>query len=200
MLRTGAHPACYDVDGRIAARGHVDDDLLAQLLREPYYAAAPPKTTGKELFNDEYLSAALDRHARPVADADLVATLTALTAHTVADAVRRHRIRTLVLSGGGAANPALTASLAAALPGVRITTSDEFGAPSAAKEAIAFALIGWLTAHGLAANIPSCTGAPAGRVLGSITPGASPLRLPGPVAVIPQAVRLEPAVDESKDA
>lgn len=200
VLRTGAHPACYDVDGRIAARGHVDDDLLAQLLREPYYAAAPPKTTGKELFNDEYLSAALDRHARPVADADLVATLTALTAHTVADAVRRHRIRTLVLSGGGAANPALTASLAAALPGVRITTSDEFGAPSAAKEAIAFALIGWLTAHGLAANIPSCTGAPAGRVLGSITPGASPLRLPGPVAVIPQAVRLEPAVDESKDA
>jgi anhydro-N-acetylmuramic acid kinase len=186
VLRTGAHPAGYDVDGALAARGRVDEQLLAELLSEPYYRLPPPKSTGKELFHDGYLDAAL---ARPIEPVDLIATLTALTARTVADAVRGAGVDTLVVSGGGAANPTLLGMLGAELPGVRIVPSAELGAPRDAKEAIAFALIGWQTLHGLPATLPSCTGARGPRVLGTITPGAGPLRLPPP-AEAPKALRL----------
>jgi anhydro-N-acetylmuramic acid kinase len=186
VLRTGAHPAGYDVDGALAARGRVDEELLADLLADPYYRLPPPKSTGKELFHPGYLDAAL---ARPIEPADLIATLTALTARTVADAVRGAGADTLVVSGGGAANPTLMAMLGAELPGVRFVPSADLGAPRDAKEAIAFALIGWLTLHGLPATLPSCTGAREARVLGTITPGAGPLRLPPP-AEPPAALRL----------
>ncbi|MEJ3651838.1 anhydro-N-acetylmuramic acid kinase [Actinomycetes bacterium KLBMP 9759] len=189
VLRTGAHPAGFDVDGALAARGRIDDDLLAGLLAEPYYALPAPKSTGKELFHDGYLAEALARHGRPVDPADLVATLTALTARTVADAVAAAGVDTLVVSGGGAANPTLLRMTAERLPGVRITRSDELGAPAADKEAIAFALIGWQTLHGVPATLPSATGASGARVLGTITPGSGPLRLPEPVAT-PKALRL----------
>jgi anhydro-N-acetylmuramic acid kinase len=184
VVRTGAHPAGYDVDGALAARGRVDDDLLAELLAEPYYRLPPPKTTGKELFHDGYLDPFLGREA-----ADLVATLTALTARTVADAVRGADVDTLVVSGGGAANPTLMRMLGAELPGVRLVPSAELGAPRDAKEAIAFALIGWQTLHGLPATLPNCTGASGARILGTITPGAGSLHLPPP-AEAPQALRL----------
>ncbi|GAA0897266.1 anhydro-N-acetylmuramic acid kinase [Pseudonocardia zijingensis] len=184
VVRTGAHPAGYDVDGALAARGRVDEGVLAALLAEPYYQLPPPKTTGKELFHDGYLEPFLG-----IEPADLVATLTALTARTVADAVRAADVDTLVVSGGGAANPTLMRMLGAELPGVRLVASDELGAPRDAKEAIAFALIGWQTLHGLPATLPSCTGAKAPRILGTITPGAGPLRLPEP-AEAPQALRL----------
>jgi anhydro-N-acetylmuramic acid kinase len=185
VLRTGAHPAGYDVDGAIAARGRVDEELLADLLTEPYYRLPPPKSTGKELFHDRYLDGVLARHE----PADLIATLTALTARTVADAVRGADVDTLVVSGGGAANPTLLGMLGAELPGARLVPSGELGAPRDAKEAIAFALIGWQTLHGLPATLPSCTGARGARVLGTITPGAGPLRLPPP-AEMPSALRL----------
>jgi anhydro-N-acetylmuramic acid kinase len=189
VLRTGAHPAGYDVDGALAARGRVDEQLLTELLAEPYYHLPPPKSTGKELFHDGYLDAAL---ARPIEPADLVATLTALTARTVADAVRGAGVDTLVVSGGGAANPTLMAMLGAELPGVRLVPSADLGAPRDAKEAIAFALIGWQTLHGLPATLPSCTGASGPRVLGTITPGAGRLRLPES-ATVPRALRLSVA-------
>jgi len=191
VLRTGAHPAGYDVDGALAARGRVDTDLLAELLAEPYYRLPPPKSTGKELFHDGYLDSVLDTGIEPP---DLVATLTALTARTVADAVRGAAVDTLVVSGGGAANPTLLGMLAAEVPGVRIVPSAELGAPRDAKEAIAFALIGWQTLHGLPATLPSATGASGGRVLGAIVPGAGPLRLPPP-ATAPSALRLTLAED-----
>ncbi|MHA6617843.1 anhydro-N-acetylmuramic acid kinase [Pseudonocardia sp. DLS-67] len=184
VLRTGAHPAGFDVDGALAARGRVDDDLLAELLTEPYYRLPPPKTTGKELFHDGYLDPFLGRETT-----DLIATLTALTARTVADAVRGAEVDTLVVSGGGAANPTLMRMLGAELPGVRLVPSAELGAPGDAKEAIAFALIGWQTLHGVPATLPACTGASAARILGTITPGARPLRLPEP-ATAPKALRL----------
>jgi len=184
VLRTGAHPAGYDVDGALAARGRVDEDLLADLLAEPYYRLPPPKSTGKELFHEGYLDPFLG-----IEPTDLIATLTALTASTVADAVRGAGVDTLVVSGGGAANPTLLGMLGAELPGVRFVPSADLGAPRDAKEAIAFALIGWLTLHGLPATLPSCTGATGGRILGTITPGAGPLRLPEPAAV-PKALRL----------
>jgi anhydro-N-acetylmuramic acid kinase len=190
VLRTGAHPAGFDVDGRIAARGQVEDALLDELLAEPYYRLPPPKSTGKELFHDGYLDAALDRYGKPVDPADLIATLTALTARTVADAVRAAGVDALVVSGGGAANPTMLGMLAAQLPGTRIVPSAELGAPGGAKEAIAFALIGWQTLHGLPATLPTCTGASGARVLGAITPGAGPLRLPEPLPAAPAALEL----------
>jgi anhydro-N-acetylmuramic acid kinase len=184
VLRTGAHPAGYDVDGAIAARGRVDEQLLTELLAEPYYRLPPPKTTGKELFHDGYLEPFLG-----VEPADLIATLTALTARTVAGAVRGAGVDTLVVSGGGAANATLMAMLGAELPGVRLVPSAGLGAPRDAKEAIAFALIGWQTLHGLPGTLPACTGASGPRVLGTITPGAGPLRLPAP-ATVPRALHL----------
>jgi anhydro-N-acetylmuramic acid kinase len=179
----------YDADGTLGAAGTVHPALLARLLAEPYYALDAPKTTGKELFHAEYLDKALGDHP-DVSDVDVVATVTALTAETVAAEVRRHGVDTLVSAGGGCANPALMAMLADRLPGVRLTTTAEFGAPTDTKEAIAFAMIGWQTAHGLPGNAPSCTGAVGGRILGTIVPGAGPLRLPEPLARPPVALRL----------
>lgn len=195
VLRTGAHPEGFDVDGAIAARGRIDHDLLAVLLAEPYYALPAPKSTGKELFHDGYIDAALARLGSAymggaIEPADLIATLTALTAQTVADAVRAAGVDTLVVSGGGGANPTLLGMLGERLPGVRIATSAELGAPPDAKEAIAFALIGWQTLHGLPATRPTCTGASGARVLGTVTPGRGPLRLPEPLTSPPAALQL----------
>ena len=182
----------YDEDGRVAAAGRVDAELLADLLREPYYALPVPRTTGKELFNGDYLAAAMARHSG-LRTEDVVATLTALSAETVAAEVRRHGIDTLVVSGGGWANATLMRMLRERLIGVTIRPSTELGAPTDAKEAIAFALIGWYTAHGLPAVVPSCTGARAARILGAIVPGVGPLVLPAPLAEPPHALRLSPS-------
>ena len=179
-----------DWDGRLAAAGRIETGLLAELLRDPYYALPAPKTTGKELFNADYLEAILTRQPG-LRTEDLVATVTALTAETVAAEVRRQGVDTLVVSGGGWANPTLMAMLRERLPEVTTRSSADFGAPTDAKEAIAFALIGWHTAHGLPSVVPSCTGARAARILGAIVPGAGPLQLPIPLARPPRALRLE---------
>ena len=161
----------YDRDGARARRGRVDGDLLDQLLGEPYYRRPPPKSTGKELFNLPYL---IERVGdRVIGDDDLVATVTALTAATVADACRDHGVRRLVVSGGGAANPSLMEMLAGELPGTSITTIDELGIPADAKEAYFFALLGFLTVHQLAGNLPSATGASRPVMLGCVLPGRS---------------------------
>lgn len=179
----------YDEDGRLAAAGRVDGALLTDLLAEPYYRLDPPKSTGKEMFHADYLERSLAAHPG-LSDADVAATVTALTAQTVADQVRRQQIDTVVASGGGCANPTLMGMLRDRLSGVGIKTTADFGAPTDTKEAVAFALIGWHTAHGLPGTVPSCTGATAGRVLGAIVPGAAPLRLPEPVATAPTGLRL----------
>lgn len=186
----GLHPRGFDEDGRIAASGRVHEGLLAVLLDEPYYRLEPPKSTGKELFHLGYVEQALARTAAPVGDADLAATLTELTVRTVARDVRASGVGALVVSGGGARNPVIMEGLRAALPGVRVARSDEYGAPSDDKEAIAFALIGWLTAHGLPGTVPGGTGASAARVLGTLTPGAGPLVLPAPLAQGPRSLVL----------
>lgn len=180
----------YDDDGRIAASGTVDADLLAVLLDEPYYELPTPKTTGKELFHLEYVRAALARSGRNPATPDLLATLTELTAVTVAHDVRSAGVETLVVSGGGCANGFMMSRLAAALEGVVLVRSDELGAPTDTKEAIAFALIGWCTLHGVPANEPTATGARERRVLGTITPGRGPLVLPPPHDTPLRALRL----------
>jgi anhydro-N-acetylmuramic acid kinase len=181
IVTRDAHPRGFDEDGAIAASGAVDGMLLEQLLAEPYYSLPFPKSTGKELFNAAYVEAALERRGAPLATPDLVATLTELTAVTVADAVRAQDAGTLVVSGGGWRNATLMTRLRELLPSVELRATDEFGAASDDKEAIAFALIGWCTAHGVPASAPSATGAREARLLGSITPGAGALRLPEPL-------------------
>jgi anhydro-N-acetylmuramic acid kinase len=171
--------AAYDEDGALAAAGRVHAPLLERLLSEPYYRLPPPKTTGKELFHAGRLRAALSGF-EALAPEDVVATLTRLTARTVADAVRPLGATEVVASGGGTRNPALMSALRAELAGTPLRTSDELGVPAAAKEAYAFAVLGFLTVHGLAGTVPACTGARGPRVLGSLTPGNRPLRLPPP--------------------
>ncbi|GHA27161.1 hypothetical protein GCM10010372_28740 [Streptomyces tauricus] len=269
----------FDADGAMAARGTVHEPLLRRLLDEPYYARPAPKTTGKELFHEGYLRAALADFASsagedvPLRDEDVVATLTRLTARTVADAVRslntggppgatgsphttgplsasdtrrvtddprtsearrtpddpctpdtrrahddprttdarrtskagrvtadrrtpeaRHTpdsrrasdarraldaqptpaprpVTEVIASGGGTCNPVLMAMLRAELRGVPVRLSDGLGLPAAAKEAYAFAVLGFLTVHGLTGTDPRSTGARHARVLGSLTPG-----------------------------
>ncbi|HET6743236.1 MAG TPA: anhydro-N-acetylmuramic acid kinase, partial [Kribbella sp.] len=163
----------FDADGVMAARGQVHEELLTRLLAEPYYQRPAPKSTGKELFNLAYVAHAMER-LPVIPAADLVATVTTLTARTVADAVRRYGGTEVVASGGGIRNPVLMHLLADELD-VPVRTSDELGMPAAAKEAYAFAVLGFLTVHGLGGTVPSCTGATHSSVLGSITPGPSGL-------------------------
>jgi anhydro-N-acetylmuramic acid kinase len=167
----------YDVDGALAARGAVHEPLLERLLADPYYALPAPKTTGKELFHLGHLRDALTGFGTLTAE-DVIATLTRLTARTVADAVRSVDATEVIASGGGTRNPALMAMLGAELPGVPVRTSDALGLPAAAKEAYAFAVLGFLTLHGLTGTDPVSTGARHPSVLGSITPGRGGLRLP----------------------
>lgn len=188
---SAATGAPYDEDGRLAASGEVHEGLLADLLAEPYYRAPPPKSTGKELFHPGYLAGKTSPY-RPALP-DLLATLAALTAETVAAEIRRHRLETVVVSGGGVRNPVLMAMLAARAGDTRIVPSDELGVPADAKEAIAFSLFGWLAAHGLPATVPGCTGASGPRLLGAITPGAGALRLPEPLGEGPRRLRFTTA-------
>jgi anhydro-N-acetylmuramic acid kinase len=175
----------YDVDGALAARGTVHEPLLHRLLDEPYYALPAPKTTGKELFHLGYLRDALACFGTLRAE-DVIATLTMLTARTVAEAVLALDATELIASGGGTRNPVLMTMLAQRLPGVELRTSTDLGLPSPAKEAYAFAVLGFLTAHGLPGTSPASTGARHASVLGSITPGREGFRLPPPGARAPE--------------
>ncbi|MFI6999911.1 anhydro-N-acetylmuramic acid kinase [Nocardia sp. NPDC050175] len=178
----------FDRDGVRAARGTVDEQLLKALLADSYYRAAPPKTTGKELFNRAYVERVLPDY--PLTADDIVATMTALTAHTIADAVAPYEPDEVIVSGGGTRNPTLMGMLGARLGTATLCTSDELGLPSAAKEAAAFAVLGFLTMHGLPGSHAACTGATRATVLGSITPGAGRLTLPETPSAAPRQLRL----------
>ncbi|MEV7414994.1 anhydro-N-acetylmuramic acid kinase [Streptomyces sp. NPDC089919] len=184
--------ATFDADGALAAAGRVHQPLLERLSAEPYYRLPPPKTTGKELFHGGYLRTALRAAGVGAVTPDVIATLTRLTARTVADAARPLRLTELVVSGGGTRNPVLMELLRRELPDTVLRLSDGLGLPAQAKEAYAFAVLGFLTLHGLAGNAPACTGARGPRILGSITPGRHPLALPAPPAVAPHTLTVLP--------
>lgn len=191
-VRSGTQGAqSFDADGALASRGSIDTDLLDRLLSEPYYAAPLPRTTGKELFHGAYLDDHLAEHHRATGRTprleDLVATLTALTARIVADSVRGSA--EVIIAGGGTRNPVMLRMLAAELPGIPVRTSDEVGLPSAAKEALAFAMMGLLSVNGLPGTVPSCTGARHASILGSITPTDKPL--PRILGTSPTSLRIE---------
>ncbi len=165
----------YDRGGDRAARGQVDPQLVRRLLDDPYFSLPPPKSTGKEYFNLGYVTSRLDDRDGPDLHVDdLLASLTVATAEMVASALRPFDLGELLVAGGGTRNAFLMGELRSRLPGVRIRRTDELGVPEAAKEALVFAIIGFLTLSGLPATIPSCTGALRPSVLGSITPGQRP--------------------------
>jgi anhydro-N-acetylmuramic acid kinase len=160
----------YDAAGAWAASGHVDAALLAHLCSEPYFAALPPKSTGRDLFNAHWLDARLAGFA--VAPRDVQATLVALTARTIADAVRRHApgAKEVLVGGGGAHNRTLLAALAAELSPRAVITTATLGVAVEHVESLAFAWLARAAIEGLPGNVPAVTGAHGPRVLGAIYP------------------------------
>jgi anhydro-N-acetylmuramic acid kinase len=166
----------YDRNGRIAASGRVRDIVINDILRASFFRRKPPKTAGREEFGREFTQEFIRRCGR--ADKrDIVATATALTSRSIADALRRFvprgtgRYRDFIVAGGGAKNPILMAMLANELRplGLQIRSSDEFGLPSEAKEAAAFALLAFQTWNHKPSNLPSATGAKRPVILGKIS-------------------------------
>jgi anhydro-N-acetylmuramic acid kinase len=163
----------FDADGRFAAGGRVDEVLLAQLLTEPYFDRAPPKSTGRDLFDAEWLDRQLPGAPSTPAPADVQATLAELTARSVAAALLRHAPRTgrLLVCGGGAANADLMRRLRAQLPGVSVEDTGAHGVPPQQVEALAFAWLAHAFDNRRAGNLPSVTGARGPRILGALYPG-----------------------------
>ncbi len=166
----------YDRDGRIAGSGNVLDGVIDYILRAPFFRRKPPKTAGREEFGWAFTQEFMRRCGR-VDKRDIVATATALTARSIVDALRRFVVRPtggyrdFIVSGGGAKNPILMAMLANELRplGLQIRSSDEFGLPSEAKEAAAFALLAFQTWNRKPSNLPSATGAKRPAILGKIS-------------------------------
>ncbi len=180
----------FDADGALATRGTVSEPLLARLKAEPYYRLPPPRSTGRELFNAAYLRAMLAGVDPAPAGPDVAATVTRLLVDLLAEAAKQHGLTELVLSGGGSANQTTLRWLREAVPGVRVLTTADLGVPAQAKEAVAFAVLGFLTWHGLPGSVTAATGAAHPAILGTIQPGAAPLRLPEPAPAAPRYLRL----------
>jgi anhydro-N-acetylmuramic acid kinase len=164
--------AAYDDDGRWAASGKVDGPLLAELLADAYFRRNPPKSTGRDLFNADWLARALARAGGTRAPADVQATLLELTARSAIDALRAtaSATRELLVCGGGAKNGALMARLAALWPGLVVAATDTAGLPAQQVEATAFAWLARQFCERLPGNHPGVTGAAGLRVLGALYP------------------------------
>ena len=163
----------YDRDGYLASRGVPDESVLRQLLSDPWFRASPPKSTGRERFGQGYAQALYARVPGPAG----VATAVELTARSLAEAMARWvpGAPEVVVSGGGAHHPVLMASLDRHLSRLqggpaRLRRFGELFFDGDAKEAVAFALLGYLVLHGQPGNLPAATGARGFRLLGSVTP------------------------------
>jgi anhydro-N-acetylmuramic acid kinase len=176
VVRALVPGARYDADGVLARQGTAIDPVVEALLAHEYFAAPPPKSTGRELFDPAYIEGVIAqcRAARPGATtADIVATAVQLTARSIADAYARflpEPVKDVVISGGGAKNPALVEAIAQRLPGLDVIRFDDLFFDGEAKEAVAFALLGYLHLEGRPGNVPGATGARGPRILGKLTP------------------------------
>lgn len=177
----------FDRGGRLAAKGEVIESAVRQLLRRAFFRAKPPKTTGREQFGGEYLASFL-RICGRADEHDILATATALTARSIVLAVRGFvlpadaanlvpgsrwpsRYREMIVSGGGTKNATLMRMLREEMASLRmrVRTSNDFGLPSEAKEAVAFAVLAYQTWRKLPSNVPSATGAKQNVVLGKVS-------------------------------
>jgi anhydro-N-acetylmuramic acid kinase len=161
----------FDEAGEWAATGQVDQDLLAQFLAEPFIAKAPPKSTGRDLFNVPWLSDKLHGFSS-IANQDVQATLTEFTAQACAENVIRYAndSETMIVCGGGALNTHLMRRLQAALPKVKVASSADYGLPPLQVEAAAFAWLARKAIRRETASFQSVTGAQGSRVLGAVYP------------------------------
>ncbi len=167
----------YDRSGRIAEQGNVHAPLLRRLLALPYFGQPYPKTAGREQFGSEYVNRLLARCAG-IKPEDVIATATALTVHSIVKAVEslggsgtKSKFAEVIASGGGTRNATMVRWLSEALAsrGIRLRPSSEFGIPSEAKEAVAFALLAYQTWHRRPSNIASATGATRPVILGKVS-------------------------------
>ncbi len=171
----------FDRDGKIAGSGFVLEPVIRQLLCGAFFRTKPPRTAGREEFGREFVQEFL-RRCGGAGKKDIVATATALTARSIADAIRRFIVpgpssarkqlfHEMILSGGGTRNATLVKMLTRELAplGLRVRFSDEYGLPSEAKEATAFAVLAYETWHRRPSNVPSATGAKRAAVLGKIS-------------------------------
>ncbi len=176
----------YDQDGQLAQQGQVSNPLLERWLALPYFWQLPPKTTGRELFSSQLVAQWwAEAMATGLTATDFVATITELTAASIAAAYKRFApgpVAQVVVGGGGACNPQLLRRLAFHLQqqlgdGVALCTHRALDIDDKAKEALAFALLAYLAIHGWAGNVPACTGAATQQILGQIAPGNNYVRL-----------------------
>jgi len=162
----------YDAGGRVAARGKVNELILADALCYPFFLQPPPKSAGREQFSQEFVEGYFLSRKRPRFE-DLLRTSVELTARTIADGLARFvfpesKMHRLIVSGGGAHNRTLLKRLPELLPNLTVELSERYGLPVDAKEAIAFAILADRTLHGLPGNLPRVTGARRAVVLGKI--------------------------------
>jgi anhydro-N-acetylmuramic acid kinase len=169
-----------DEGGALALAGKPVASLLTPRLEDPFFAQAPPRSTGRESFGDAYARALISEgRAAGATDSDLLATAAELTAASASDAIRRFLVPrggvdVVVASGGGVRNAALMAALERRLAPIRLETSERLGVDPSGKEALAFAFLAHQTLCGAPGNVPSATGADRAVVLGQITPGLAP--------------------------
>jgi len=167
----------YDKNGELASKGTLDQDLLERLCTHPYLSKSPPKSTGREDFGFQFSDNLYKELRQDNIDIlDVIATITAFTAKSISDSYRKfilpyYKIDEIIISGGGVRNPVLFQFLKDYLVNISISKVDDFGIPSDAKEALAFAILANETISGNPGNVPSATGAKESVVLGKIIPG-----------------------------
>ncbi|MDA7761425.1 anhydro-N-acetylmuramic acid kinase [Aquiluna sp.] len=177
VLKYDLHPAGFDLDGLIAASGTIHQELLGVLLSDPYYCLPGPKSTGKELFHVGYFEKAMGELGLEISAEDQLATATELTAQTVSDAVSAYDLDSLVAAGGGIGNKTLIRAIEQKT-GLSIQTFSDYGIDADHKEALAMALIGWLSIHNHSGTLSNATGAKNPPILGRLTPGPEGYVLP----------------------
>jgi anhydro-N-acetylmuramic acid kinase len=164
----------YDEDGKLARAGKPVMPIVDELMKHPYFATEPPKSTGRELFNSDYVQKLIaSARSKGASEEDVVATAVQLTAVSVADAYRRfipEPMREVLVSGGGGKNPVLFEAIRNAAAPIVVRHFDEVYFDGEAKEAVAFALLGYLHVMKRPGNVPSATGARGPRTLGKRTP------------------------------
>ena len=157
----------YDKDGRLAKKGKPNAKLLQDLLADKYYKKKPPKSCGREQYGREFIARLL---ATKIDLYDLIATATILTSVTIFEAIKDTNPGQLIAAGGGTKNPQIMNHLRGLMPNTQVQTTDDYGLPAEAKEAVAFAILAHQTWRRRPGTLPSATGARHPVVLGQITP------------------------------
>ena len=167
----------WDADGKLAKQGRVNEEWLETLLDHPYYQRRYPKTTGRETFGTGAALELIDEaQERGLTESEIIATLTALTAGSIADAWQRFApapIREVILGGGGRRNPVMVGMLQELVAPAKVLTHEDIGLSSDFKESLVFAVLAYETWHGRPGALPAFTGAKSASILGQITPGAN---------------------------